>query len=164
MNSEGWVCSYSNFTREGSYKACSSSFAGVRKNKRAPLGGLHCRKMLAFCCQKQFSSTLDNMRNTATWPNGWPWMSQSRKFPKRTSSKQTSGLFEPGPWLTTHWLQEPHQESHKLKVLLCIYWELLQLLGMLTELHCGGRALEGLLIFLTYRWERKWSFTLGRVE
>lgn len=101
--------------------------------------------------------------NTAAWPNGWLWMSQSRKFPKRTSSKQTSRL-ESRPWLTTHWLQEPHQESHKLKVLLHIYWELLQRLGPLTDLHCGGNALEGSLIFLTYRWERKWSFTMGCVE
>lgn len=40
------------------------------QKKRASLGGLHRRKMLAFCCQKQFSSTLDNMRqysNTAQW-------------------------------------------------------------------------------------------------
>lgn len=42
-------------------------------------------------------------------------MSQSHKFPKRTSSKQTSGLFEPGPWMTTHWLQEPHQETTNWK-------------------------------------------------
>lgn len=80
-------------------------------------------------------------------------MSQSHKFPKRTSSKQTSGFFEPGPWLTTHWLQVPHQESHKLKVLLRIYWDLLELLGTLTDFHCGGNALVGLLIFLTYRWK-----------
>lgn len=37
---------------------------------RAPLGSLYRRKMLAFCCQKQFSFSLDNMRqysNTAQW-------------------------------------------------------------------------------------------------
>lgn len=91
-------------------------------------------------------------------------MSQSHKFPKRTSSKQTSGLFEPAPWLTIHWLQEPHQESHKLKVLLCIYWELLQPLGTLSRFHCGGNAVDGLLIFLMYRWTRMQSFTVGCVE
>lgn len=46
----------------------------------------------------------------------------------------------------------PHQEIHKLTVLLRIYWDLLELLGTLTEFHCGGNALVMLLIFLTYRW------------
>lgn len=42
----------------------------IRRRKRPPLGGLSRRKMLAFCCQKQFPSTLDNMRqcsNRAQW-------------------------------------------------------------------------------------------------
>lgn len=73
-------------------------------------------------------------------------MSQSHKFPKRTSSKQTSGLFEPGFWVTTHWWKEPHQESHKLKVLLHIYWELMQHLGRLTA-----------FIVSAVRWVGYWS-------
>lgn len=38
----------------------------IRQKKRAPLGGLCFRKMLAFCCQRQFSSTVDNMRQYGT--------------------------------------------------------------------------------------------------
>lgn len=42
-------------------------------------------------------------------------MSQSHKFPKRTGSKQTSGLFEPGPWLTNHWRKSHTKKATNLK-------------------------------------------------
>lgn len=58
-------------TRGGPYTAFSSSSSlGTRKRRGPHLEVLRHRKMLAFCCQKQFSLTLDNMRqysNTAQW-------------------------------------------------------------------------------------------------
>lgn len=64
---EGWANIQSN------YRTLQSLLIIIlrhKEKKRAPLGGLCRRKMWAFCCQKQFSSTLDNMRqssNTAQW-------------------------------------------------------------------------------------------------
>lgn len=120
------------------------------KEKRAPLGGLHCRKMLAFCCQKQFSSTLDIMRqysNTAQWMVAdvtKPQVSKKKRQQTNLRAFWTRALTDKPS------AKEPHQESHKFKVLLQIYWEILQLLGRLTGFQYVCNALDGLLIFHMY--------------
>lgn len=103
-----------------------------KKKKRAPLGGLCFRKMLAFCCQRQFFSTVDNMRQ---YGNTGQWIVADVTKPHVSKKNQQQTNLRPfWTWALTDnpWWKEPHQESHKLKVLLHIYWELMQHLGGLT--------------------------------
>lgn len=69
-----------------------------KKEDRAPLGRRCRRKMLAFCCQKQFSSSLDNMRQ---YGNATQWMAadvaKAASFQKEPAANKPQGFLKRSP-------------------------------------------------------------------
>lgn len=109
---------------------------------RAPLGGLCHRKMLASCCQKQFSSTLNNKRqysNTAEWMAADVTKPQvSKKNQQQTNLRAfwTRGLTDTAT-----------PRSHKLKVLLTFIGN-----------FCSFLARRQDFIVVEMPWTGYWSF------
>lgn len=132
-----------------------------KEKKRAPLGGLCFRKMLVFCCQKQFSSTVDNMRqygNTGQWIVAdviKPQLSKKNQQQTNLRAFWTWALTD-NPLVERATPRKPQIESfatHLLGTYATPWW--------LTAFHCAGGAPGCILIRETYRWRRKWPFTVN---
>lgn len=132
-----------------------------KEKKRAPLGGLCFRKMLAFCCQRQFSSTVDNMRqygNTGQWIVADVTKPQvSKKNQQQTNLRAfwTWALTD-NPLVERATPRKPQIESFSTHLLgtYATPWRA-------DSIHCVGGAPGWILICEMYRGRRKWPFALN---
>lgn len=131
------------------------------KEKRAPLGGLCFRKMLAFCCQRQFSSTVDNMRqygNTGQWIVADVTKPQvSKKNQQQTNLRAfwTWALTD-NPLVERATPRKPQIESFATHLLgtYATPW-------LADSIHCVGGVPGWILICEMYRGRRKWPFAVN---